>query len=220
MFESTIQDVRYAVRLIRRSPLFAATAILSVAIGIGANTTIFSVASAMLLRPLPGVQNPAAPRGHRSHAGRRRIRQQLVPELSRRARESDDADGRVRDQARVAADGPRRPGRRRAHLRHARQRELLHACSARAPTPGRLLIDADDQGRARQPPGDGDQPRAVAAPVRRRRRRHRRDRSAQRLSVHDRGRHAAGLPGHDDDAQRRVAADRGDRRRHRRGLRR
>ena len=57
MFESTIQDVRYAVRLIRRSPLFAATAILSVAIGIGANTTIFAVASAMLLRPLPGVQD-------------------------------------------------------------------------------------------------------------------------------------------------------------------
>jgi predicted permease len=57
MFESTIQDVRYAVRLIRRSPLFAATAILSVAIGIGANTTIFAVASAMLLRPPPGVQN-------------------------------------------------------------------------------------------------------------------------------------------------------------------
>jgi hypothetical protein len=57
MFASTIQDVPYAVRLIRRWPLFAATAILSVAIGIGANTAIVAVASAMLLRPLPGISD-------------------------------------------------------------------------------------------------------------------------------------------------------------------
>jgi predicted permease len=59
MFETWIQDTRYALRLLRRSPLFAATAALSLAIGIGANTTIFSVASALLLRPPPGVHDPA-----------------------------------------------------------------------------------------------------------------------------------------------------------------
>ena len=58
MFEAAWQDVRYGLRLLRRSPLFTATAVLSLAIGIGANTTIFSVASAMLFRPLPGVRQP------------------------------------------------------------------------------------------------------------------------------------------------------------------
>jgi predicted permease len=55
MLSSAMQDVRYAVRLLWKSPLFTATAALSLAIGIGANATIFSVASALLLRPLPGL---------------------------------------------------------------------------------------------------------------------------------------------------------------------
>lgn len=40
-----LQDVRYAARLLRRNPLFTLTAALSLAIGIGATTTIFAVAS-------------------------------------------------------------------------------------------------------------------------------------------------------------------------------
>ena len=46
-------DVRYALRAFARSPAFTAAAVLSIAIGVGANSAIFSVASALVLQPLP-----------------------------------------------------------------------------------------------------------------------------------------------------------------------
>src|SRR5260370_23308840 len=48
-----VRDLRFGVRLLAKSPVFTATAALLLAIGISANTLIFSVVDALLLRPLP-----------------------------------------------------------------------------------------------------------------------------------------------------------------------
>src|SRR5512147_1622319 len=53
MIEGIVNDTRYALRSIAKAPVFTATVVLTLALGIGGNTAVFSVLNAVLLKPLP-----------------------------------------------------------------------------------------------------------------------------------------------------------------------
>ena len=136
--ESLGADVRYALRALRASPGFAIVAILSLGLGIGANTAIFSSINAVVLRPLP-VERPEELM-QVTMGGKERERSSPI-----RSGKRFGTDRTHSPACSAIPDGVQPDGRRRDPTgeRHVGQRDYFSTLGVR-PALGRLLVRADD----------------------------------------------------------------------------
>ncbi len=125
--ENLARDVRYGLRSLRRHPGFSAMAVLSLAIGIGANATIFGVAHAVLFRESP-LDHPETLVNIYESEGGRGFNPMSLPEYRGPAQGHDPRLPRDR-----GVDVRRRANRSRGHggHRHGRGRDGRRVCAAR-----------------------------------------------------------------------------------------
>ena len=144
-----LADIRYALRGFLRAPLFALVAVLSLAIGIGANSAIFSVVNALLLRPLPYPARPTAWRFFGSALPAltsRRIG--LPPASTSTSRPATTPSKRCPSPTAAQLPWPASTSRKRSTSFKPRP-SLFHLLGAR-PLYGRLLLPEED--KPGQPP--------------------------------------------------------------------
>jgi predicted permease len=150
MVEGIAQDVRFALRMLRKSPGFAAVAVIVLALGIGANGVIFSLINAVLLKPLNGGRIDAAIVG--VYAGDR-----TRPDLFRRFSYPEFAELRSRNGvfADLVAEAPARLGvtegglTRRTSARYVSS-NYFHAFGA-TPAMGRFFTAEEERPGNRAP---------------------------------------------------------------------
>jgi predicted permease len=140
--DSVVQDLRYAARTLRRSPGLAAMAILSLALGIGATTAVFSVLNAVTLRPLPVPEPDRLVQLAPQHQGKRWILFNPIFEELRRRQQALSGMFAVNDDAfvPVAFDG-----KTAVYLRASTVSGNYFSVLGLSPAAGRLLTDEDDQ---------------------------------------------------------------------------
>ena len=189
------QDVRYGLRILRRSPAFTLVAVASLALGIGANSAIFALVDGVLLKSLP-VREPRAARA----AGRRVVDQSDLGAAARPAARV----GRWRH--RLVRRALRSVARRRHRVRrgHLGERRILRR--ARRAGDARPHVQRRRRPARRRAgwPRRRHQLRVLAAPLRRRSRRHRtnahpRSRRRSPSSASRRRRSSARSPGRSFD---------------------
>ena len=169
LVDSLRQDVTYALRALRKSPGFSTVAILSLALGIGANTTIFTFVNAVLLRPLPYPGSERLVVLREQPLGVQRHGQRASRELRRVARPRAVVRGAgAGADASAERDGRQR---RRTNRDEPRSTSELFRVFGVAPALGRAFTEEETRpGRTRR---RHPRPRLLAAVVWRRPRRHR-----------------------------------------------
>jgi predicted permease len=147
--ETFVQDLRYAARMLRRDPAFAAVAILSLAIGIGASTAGFSLFNAVMLRPLPVPEPDRLVLLQPQRRGERFILFNPIYEELRARQTTLSGVFAANDTPylRVIFEGEPAPAYLRASLVSGSYFDVLGL----APHLGRLLTEQDDQVPAARP---------------------------------------------------------------------
>ncbi len=147
---SVLQDVRFARRLLVKSPLFTAVVVLTLALGIGLNTAVFSAVDALLLRPLPGVRaSNEMVQLYRSWPGDMKYGSNSVPHyLDLRARSGEAFSGVALwdfEQMNLSSDG------RSQSVMGAMVSANYFSLLGVAPAKGRVFLPEEDEGRGAHP---------------------------------------------------------------------